>query len=296
MALEATDLPTAIDPTLITNNTYLIFKPFGKKKLEYSLYTSDGTTYDRHDPVASGESTRVPPGLITPGNLGENKVIGVSRYLKMFGLALKYKHVVPTPEETPQKPFAVEVTNFDREVYDRLILARSCGPQGSKPLFWDRPNAEQREPFNANIGFVEWAMLPYNQTDDIKTLLKVWRGAGSLELIPSITAKPWDRNLAFVFNIEESRLADTYNFADVDLVTTIGPEAGRSKRRRKDGGPAAPPAPGGPAAQNEGVSFVDRLPAAAPAAEPTQPDEGDQMDQQSFDELVRGVLNGEYDD
>jgi hypothetical protein len=296
-ALEADDLPNPIDPTLLADKVYLIFKPFGPKKLEFSLYTSDGTQYNRHDPVVDGVLTRVPPGLIMTQNLEAETVYGVARYLKMFGLALEDKHAVPTPKETPQKPFAVKITNVNREVYDRLTLARFCGLQISKPLYWDRPDRKHKdmfELFHANIGFVEWAMLPYNQTKDIKTLLALWRQK-SPSPVPFILAQP-NRNQAFVFDITQSELEPAYGFADVELVTTIVPVAGRSKRRRKDNGPAAPLGDGGPAAQrkDKGVSFtVDREPVAAPA--PPPPPQGDQTDSHFLDELLQQIDAGSYD-
>jgi hypothetical protein len=304
VALEADNLPEAIDPSLPLNKTYLIFKPFDKDRLEFSLYTSDGTQYNRYDPVVSGQSTRVPPGLIYTENLEANTVYPVSRYLKMFGLALENKRVVPEPKETPPEPFAVKVTNVVSEVYDRLILARLCGPQISKPLFWkrlQRTRMDQFQLFNANIGFVEWAMLPYNQKYDIKQLLAVWRGTESLGLMHFIEAQP-DRHEPFVFDINESGLEDAYGFGDVKLVTTIlkqrpvPPAAGSLKRQRKNDGPAAPPAPGGPAPQrtDNGALFTEnREPVAAQAAATPQPRQGDQTDSQFFAELFQEIDGGQ---
>ena len=251
-------LPEAIDLILKDNQAYLIFTPANDpKKLEFGLYLWDGANYIRYDPVVNGTRTRVPPGLISRSALEATKqYFGVARYLKMFGLALDDRHMVPNPRTELRKPFAVKITQENREFHDRLILARLCGVMTTRGITWHRPERSRMphdEFFNANIGFVEWAMLPYNQTENIKTLLTTWDDT----LVPNISVKP-DRNAAFVFDIKNSELEVEYSSADVDLVTTIvPPQTSNPKKRRIDGGPAA--------TNDKGVSFTeDREPKAAP--------------------------------
>lgn len=283
LALESDDLPNPIDPNLSSDNVYLIFKPHDKKRLEFSLYTRDAFQYHRHDPVVNGESTRVPPGLIMTDNLEADTVYGVGRYLKMFGLALENKHAVPKPTEARQTPFAVRITNANREVHDRLTLARFCGLQISKPLFWNWPERKRKvtyQPFGANIGFVEWAMLPYNQTNDIKTLLSVWEQKGP-KPFPSISATILDRHQAFVFNIGMSKLAASYGVSGVEVVTTIVPVAGKARKKRKPDKPAEMPGDGG-------TSFTDdRPPLAARTTPLPPPSQEDQRNLQAFDDLLQ---------
>jgi len=278
--LKYDDLPDAIDPKLRFNNVYLIFTPYDKKKLEFSLYTNDTIMYHRYEPVVNGEPTRVPPGLIFMDNLEKDIGFSVARYLKMFGLALGPGQMVPNPRKALQKPFAVKITNENPDTHDRLILARLCGPQISKPLVWTQKTITK--PFNANIGFVEWAMLHYNRTTDIRTSLAKWRIPENRVIYCILS----DRNQAFVFDIKESKLTQTYRSSDVDLVATVDrPVTGRKKRKEAD--PALlegiiddlePGAPGGSAGGGEpaatatksgGAYFTsDRPPRAAPSPPP----------------------------
>ena len=181
-------------------------------------------------------------------NLEKNTAFDVARYLKMFGLALGPGQMVPKPTEALQKPFAVKITNENPDTHDRLILARLCGPQISKPLVWTQKTITT--PFNANIGFVEWAMLHYNRTTDIKTSLAKWRVPGNRNIYAILS----DRNHAFVFDIKESKLTRKYRFSDVDLVATVDRPRLTGIKKRKGADPALlddifgdlePGAPGG---------------------------------------------------